>query len=81
MLAITAITVLSNPAGLNQIINKVIRIEAKMLFIINFRTADRFTNQWIGIFAVPAIIQIPGLMVDPGAEIGDLLHRRTNPTS
>ena len=40
---------------------------------------DGLVEQWVGILAVPLEIQVPGLVVDPGAQVIDFLKGRSDP--
>ncbi len=53
---------------------------AHLFFIINFRPPeDRFPDEGVCILSLPEVFEIPGLMIDAGAPVAHLLHRRPDP--
>ena len=53
---------------------------ANLLLVVDlFVFLDGLANLGIGILAIPLEVQIPGLVIDPSAEVGNLIHRCPNP--
>ena len=55
------------------------KLIAHLLLIIDLRARDRIADERVGILTLPAVIQIPGHVVDTRTCIANLLDWRTNP--
>ena len=59
-----------------------IHLVAYLLFVIHFRAlCDGLVNQWVGVYPIPFVFEIPCLVVDSCTQVINFIVGRTNPIS